>query len=74
MTGMGRPLCHQAGTERRPERKQQEPAGRPFRGLRVTAAACHLLALRVVILDEILQQVHALLGLDLVDFDEILRK
>lgn len=35
-------------------------------------ATCHLLALRVVILDEILQQVHTLFGLDLVDFNEIL--
>lgn len=31
-----------------------------------------LLALSVVILDEVLQQVHSLLGLDLVDFDQIL--
>lgn len=31
-----------------------------------------LLALSVVILDEVLQQVHSLLGLNLVDFDQIL--
>lgn len=33
----------------------------------------HLLALRVVILDQVLEQVHSLLGLNLVDFDQVLQ-
>ena len=32
----------------------------------------YLLALCVVILDEVLEKVHSLLGLDLVDFDQVL--
>lgn len=34
----------------------------------------YLLALRVVILDQVLEEVHAFFGLDLVDFDQVLRK
>lgn len=33
----------------------------------------NLLALRVVILDQVLEQVHSLLGLNLVDFDQVLQ-
>lgn len=33
----------------------------------------NLLALRVVILDQVLEEVHSLLGLNLVDFDQVLR-
>lgn len=33
----------------------------------------NLLALRVVILDQVLEEVHSLLGLNLVDFDQVLQ-
>lgn len=43
-------------------------------GLIIMTAIVHLLALCVIILYQILQQIHTLFGLDFVNFNEILRK
>lgn len=40
----------------------------------ITAAIIHLLALCVIILYQVLQQIHAFFGLDFIDFNEILWK
>ena len=40
----------------------------------ITAARVHLLALCVIILYQVLQQIHTLFGLDFINFNEILWK
>lgn len=46
----------------------------PVLELLITTTMVHLLALCVIILYKILQQIHALFGLDFINFDEILWK
>lgn len=53
--------------------RQLTTRGAPH-GLMITAATVHLLALCVVILYQVLQQIHTLFGLDFINFNEILWK
>lgn len=43
-------------------------------GITTATTVFHLLALCVVILDKVLQQIHALFSLDFINFNEILWK
>lgn len=73
---LGNSICHQAATKRkRKNKKGKSKEGKgALVGLIIMLAIFHLLALSVIILYQILQQIHTLFGLDFINFNEILWK